>query len=182
MKIRTIILATLWSLVALNTFAKVVDDSSEEKAMAKVKAYSIFLYQFSRYVEWPEARNEDAFVIGVYGTSDVTPALKTLAATKKINGHSIVVEQIDHSSDIAKCHVLFVPKSKGLDINALSQKARNNHVLLVTEEMKDAMKEGAVINFVEVNSRMNFELSMTEANNYDLQVSAALKQLATTVK
>ena len=182
MKIRNILLATIWCLVALNSFAKVADDNGAEKSMAKVKAYSIFLYQFSRYIEWPAERNQDAFVIGVFGTSDVTDAMKELAASKKLNGRDIVVKQIDHSSDIAKCHVLFVPNVKGIDINAISTQARNNHVLLVTEEMKDAMKTGAVINFVEINSRMNFELSMTEASNYHLQVSQALKQLATTVK
>ena len=182
MKIRNITLAIIWSFVALNSFAKVADDNNEEKSMAKAKAYSIFLYQFSRYVEWPEERNHDAFVIGIFGTSDVTSTLKTLAAAKKLNGRDIVVKQIDHSSDIADCHILFVPSAKGIDMSAISTQARNNHVLLVTEEMKDAMKEGAVINFVEINSRMNFELSMTEASNYHLQVSQALKQLATTVK
>ena len=49
----------------------------------KEKFHSIFIYNFSKYVKWPDAQNSGIFVIGVLGTSAIQKDLKKMAAAKK---------------------------------------------------------------------------------------------------
>lgn len=176
---KSIAIAFFFCLLGLSNVASA--NGTGNDAMPKNKVYSIFLYQFARYVEWPAEVNKTNFVIGVYGTNDLTQELKDLAGTKKVNDLPIEVKQIDHASDIGQCHILFVPNVKGINMEAITREAESNHVLIVTENINDALTLGASVNFVEVGARMNFELNVTEAAACGLKVSSSLKQLASTV-
>src|ERR1700740_2397343 len=58
------------------------------------KAYTLFVYNFMKYTEWPEAQSKGDFVIGVLGSSPIQKELETLAATKKIKGRTILIKKI----------------------------------------------------------------------------------------
>lgn len=179
MNYKSIVIAFLLCIVSMSSFAVVGEDGKD--AMPKSKVYSIFLYQFARYIEWPANDSRQKFVIGVYGTNDLKGALEGLASAKKVNNLEIEVKQIDHTSDVGSCHILFVPNVKGINMEAIAREAKNNHVLIVTEDIANALNSGASVNFVEVDQRMNFELNVTQANACGLKVSSSLRQLASTV-
>jgi hypothetical protein len=57
------------------------------------KAYSLFVYNFMKYVEWPEAQSKGDFVIAVLGDSPINKELENLAASKKLKGRNIVLKK-----------------------------------------------------------------------------------------
>jgi len=60
------------------------------------KAYTLFIYNFMKYIEWPEAQSKGDFVIAVLGDSPVNKELQTLAAGKKLKGRNIVLKKMQH--------------------------------------------------------------------------------------
>src|SRR3954466_6071504 len=76
------------------------------------KAYTLFIYNFMKYVEWPEQQSKGDFVVGVVGDSPITSELQVLAASKKLKGRTIVLKKFASADDAVNCHLLFVPGGK----------------------------------------------------------------------
>ncbi|MHB1036927.1 MAG: YfiR family protein [Pirellulales bacterium] len=140
-----------------------------------------YLYNFGRYVEWPEQafrENADAFVIGVLGTDPFGAVLDEIAASKKIAGRKIVTRRFNSMTQYVPCHILFVSASASPEEKAAAiRKSRESHVLLVGEAPGFALNGGIVNFFVEQN-RVRFEINAEAAKREDLKVSSKLLSLA----
>ena len=58
----------------------------------KDKYQSLFIYNFTKYIKWPDSYNSGKFVIGVIGNSEVVESIKSMAASKKKSGNGAVIE------------------------------------------------------------------------------------------
>src|SRR5688572_2740068 len=81
------------------------------------KMHPLFIFSFTRYVQWPEAYNQGDFEILVLGDSPLIDQLKLLAQSKKVGDRPIKVVKINSVAEIRKCNMLFVPVDKSAMIN-----------------------------------------------------------------
>ncbi len=116
------------------------------------KLQSIFIYNFTKYIEWPASYTSGNFIIGVLGQSPLTKELNNLSKTKKVLNQPIVIN-----------------------------KFKNISTLIITEK-KGMAKQGAGINFVIVNNKQKFELNKANISKYNLKVSPNLINLAILVQ
>src|SRR5262245_54102519 len=86
------------------------------------KMHSVFIYSFTRYVQWPDAYSQGDFEIMVLGESPILDELKAMAAAKKVGDRPIKVTKIKDPSEIRKCNILFVPISKSAMITEVMDK------------------------------------------------------------
>jgi len=142
---------------------------------AKIKA--VYIYNFTKYVEWPKEYREEIFVIGIVGNSPLLAELKGMSATKKVFGQKIEVLQFKNASEISKCHILFVPTSTSEPFSSILGKLKGYSTLLITDKPGMASK-GSAINFVIMQNRQKFELNESNAVKYNLKVSNSLEALA----
>lgn len=143
----------------------------------KEKYHSIFIYNFSKYIKWPDAQNSGTFVIGVLGTSAIQKDLKSMAAAKKVNGLQIEVKQFRNIAELSSCHILYVSATESDKISQIISGTGNQPILIVTDQPGLA-KKGAAINFVEVDGKIKFELNQKNAESRGLKVAGALASLA----
>jgi hypothetical protein len=143
----------------------------------KEKYHSIFIYNFSKYVKWPDAQNSGKFVIGVLGTSAIHKALKSMAAVKQVNGMSIEIKQFSSVAEISDCHILYVTATESGLLDQVLSKTISKPILIVTDNPGLARK-GAAINFVEVEGKIRFELNKKNAEEKGLKVASTLASLA----
>jgi len=145
---------------------------------AKIK--TMFIYNFTKYIEWPQSYKQGNFVIGHLGESTLGAELKKMAATKKAITQSFKIQKFNSVSDITKCHILIIPNDKSsLFKNAMGKVAK--YSTLVITESKGLAKQGAGINFVIQNSKQRFELNKTTIEKTNLKVSHNLLSLAIAV-
>src|SRR5271157_6586502 len=90
------------------------------------KAQSIFIYNFTRLIEWPESFKNGDFVIGVIGNSDVYGELQAYTAGKKVAMQNIVVKKFKDLSEIDNCHILFVSYNKSSILPDILKKTESN--------------------------------------------------------
>lgn len=143
----------------------------------KEKFHSIFIYNFCKYVKWPDAQNSEKFVIGVLGTSAILKDLKSMAAVKQLNGMSIEIKQFSSAAEISDCHILYVTATESGLLDQVLSKTSSKPVLIVTDNPGLAGK-GAAINFVEVEGKIKFELNKKNAEAKGLKVANVLASLA----
>jgi hypothetical protein len=143
----------------------------------KEKFHSIFIYNFSKYVKWPDGQSSGKFVIGVFGSSSIKKDLEAMASTKKVNGITIEVKQFNSTAGIDECNILYVSSSESDRMTEIIQATNSKPVLLVTDKPGLA-KKGAAINFVEQEGKVKFELNQQNAESRGLKVSGSLSSLA----
>jgi hypothetical protein len=141
------------------------------------KMHSVFIYSFTRYVQWPDAYNQGDFEIMVLGDSPIIEELKSMAQSKKVGDRVIKVTRIKSISEIKKCNILFVPASKGGDIAEVMETVNQKSILVVTESEGLGAK-GSDINFVVKDGKLAFELNQLSINKQGLRVSNELTRLA----
>jgi hypothetical protein len=143
---------------------------------ANYKAYSLFVYNFIKYIEWPP-ESSPQFVIGVMGNSPIVSELKSLAAAKKAKGKSIVIKIINSPAEAANCNLLYVPDSKSKYLKDYLA-VINNKSILVVSEREGMAKKGAGINFVlDENENLKFEVSKATLAFHSLKIPTVLLNL-----
>lgn len=139
--------------------------------------HSIFIYNFSKYVKWPDTQNSGKFVIGVYGSSKIEKDLKTMASSKKVSGMPIEVKVFKSTEGIRECQILYISASESGDIDQIVSSTANDPILIVTDKPGLAQK-GSTINFVEIEGKIKFELNQQEVESRGLKVASSLTSLA----
>jgi YfiR/HmsC-like len=165
---------------SLFIFLALAFSSYKQTADPNAKIKVIFIYNFTKYIEWPSSYKNGDFVIGVLGHASLLPDLEILAKTKTIGSQKCVVKSFATVADIQKCHILFIPVEKSDELDAVLKKIKGLSTLVVTEKAGLA-RRGSVINFVNVENKQKFELNKTNASKNGLVVSSNLLSLGITV-
>lgn len=143
----------------------------------------VYLYQFSRYVAWPNDGGKGAFVIGIIGDNPLDS--KTIATLngKTAQDRKVSVRLLSSESDLQQCHILYVPgddEAAKERLAAAIQRTAGDPVLVVAEA-EDAAELGAAIAFVIVDSRVRFDINRQSAVKAQLVLSAKLLRVANSV-
>lgn len=147
---------------------------------ARIK--SVFIYNFTRYVEWPADYQTGNFIITMFGTNAAMLAeLNTMAKTKTVGAQKIEIRNTTTLDGIGKCNILYVTPDVTTPLSDIIARINGKSILLVTEKQGYALK-GAAINFVVVENKQKFELNKANAEKYNLKVSAQLVTLSIPVE
>lgn len=146
---------------------------------AKIKA--VFIYNFTKYFEWPSNKKTGNFIIYIVGKNEnLLNELKSLAARKKVGNQDIeVVNTQTYDPEISANMVYLLPEfSKS--IGTVNGKAKSKGVLVISETANGA-KVGAAINFLVIESKQKFEYSKNNAVKAGLKANDDFKALAINV-
>jgi len=141
------------------------------------QAQTLFIYNFSKLIEWPSNYRTGSFVIGVLGTTEVAEELETYTKGKKVGAQDISVMRYKSPGDIAACHILFVPFTRTKQMAEILGALNGKSTLIITEK-NGALDEGAAINFIVIQNKMKFELKPENAGKLGIKFSSKLQELA----
>jgi len=167
----------LVSLLIFTTSFTFVD--SEVDTNSKFKA--VFIYNFTKYIEWPKAYREGYFTIGVVNDESLYKELNKMAKTKKVANQSIRILKFNSVDDLKKCHILYLGKDNSDELSVMTKKMKSSCTLFITEK-EGLIDKDSGINFIVKNSRLKFELNTKNIKKNKLKVSSNLEVLATSVK
>jgi hypothetical protein len=137
---------------------------------------ALFIFNFTKNVEWPAEMRQGDFVIMVYGDSPIVAELEKVTAGKKVGQQNIAVKKAGSPDDADKCHILYLSSGKSDDVGRMLPKVESKPVLLVTDK-EGLAQQGACINFVIVGGKLNFEINKSRFQKQKLQMSSSLANL-----
>ena len=141
-----------------------------------------YLFRFAQYVEWPASPAADTpFVIAISGAEEVAVHLERLLPGMTVNGRRVMVRRVTRVQELEGVHMLFVGESAFSRTRALRARAVERPILIVTED-EHGIDGGAVINFIEVNRNLRFEISLIAADRSGLRINSALLSVAARVE
>lgn len=143
---------------------------------AKIKA--VFLYNFTRYFEWPSAKKTGNFVIHVVGKNEaLMKELTKMAESKTVGNQKMEVINTPAFDPKAKPHMLFLLPDVSKSLPDATAKLKGKGALIIAENA-GAAKGGAAINFVVIENKQKFEYSKNSAVKAGLKTSEDFKALA----
>jgi len=141
------------------------------------EVYSMMVFNFTKYVQWPDHTQPGEFVIGVIGNADVFNTLNTWYGGKGRGTKKYVIKKFSSAEEVADCHVLFIDRSKSGEFDDVNDKMKGKGTLVITDKSGMAQK-GSGINFKTVDNKLRFELNQKALEASNLKVSNSLTSMA----
>ena len=157
----------------------------------KIKA--AFLYNFIKFVDWPEekVKNEKgAMVIGIIGKNTFGDAFEPVK-DKDVKGQKAEIKHFKSFSeykynetelkkikdDIKNCHLIFICSSEKEYLIDIINIVKDSNVLTVGET-KDFLKADGIINFILEENKVRFEINLIASKESKLTIRSQLLRLA----
>ena len=165
---------TLFSIICF-TILMVGNTQAQERPTHEIHAAMV--YNFIKYVQWPDEAEAGEFVVGVIGDDNVFNTLKQWYDGKPKGSKKYVVKKLASSTDANSCHVVYLGKSKNKEFENIKASTLGKSILTVTDGNGLGQK-GSCINFKVIDGKLKFELNQTTVTGSNLRVSSQLSSMA----
>lgn len=139
-----------------------------------------FLYNFTKFVDWPPERFETGdspIVIGVLGRNPFGDELSDVVEGREVNGRGLIARNLESPDDIEEVHLLFVASGEESLLDGSLDTLHESGVLTVGES--EAFRDlGGIVTFTLQADRIRFFINRDSAREAELRISAQLLQLA----
>jgi hypothetical protein len=134
-----------------------------------------FLYNFFKFIEWPNPG--DSYRLCATSNTGLESFLITLDA-KLVNNKPIKVLTNVENQALKNCDLVFIgPSENTEEINAI---LRGLPIVTVSDNL-DFIKQGGMIELIEIENRLAFELNMDTIKTAGIHISAQMLKLAKNV-
>ena len=158
--------------------------AADSAAALEYKVKAGYLFNFARFIEWPESAfpsTNSPFVIGVLDGGEASPVLRSLFEGKQVNGRPIEVRSVFPETIGKEIHILLVTRAAGKTPEDL-RKFVGSAAMLMVGETDEFAERGGTIGFVREEESVRLTLCLEHATEAGLKVSSRLSNVAKLVK
>jgi hypothetical protein len=139
--------------------------------------HAAMLFNFIKYVQWPDEASAGDFVVGVMGEDNVFNTLKAWYDGKPKGAKKYVIKKLSTAEEAASCHVVYLGKSKSKEFENIKNAIAGKPVLTVTDGSGLGQK-GSCINFRVIDGKLKWELNQATFTSSNLKVSGQLASMS----
>jgi YfiR/HmsC-like len=154
--------------------------AAQSPALTEYEIKAGFLFNFTKFVEWPSGSFVNAgapIILGIVGESPFGNLLIEAVAGKSVNGRLVQVRQMGENQNLQSCQILFVaPKDKRHAAKIL-EKLKGASVLTVGEGSSFSQSGGMIAFLVEGN-KVRLEIDLQSVADAHLKISAKVIAVA----
>jgi hypothetical protein len=165
---------TLISFICIS-IVSIASVSAQERPTHEIHAAMV--YNFIKYVQWPDETEAGEFVVGVIGDDNVFNTLKLWYDGKPKGSKKYLVKKLTSSAEANSCHVVYLGKSKNKEFENIKASTVGKSVLTVTDGNGLGQK-GSCINFKVIDGKLKFELNQSTVSGSNLKISSQLSSMA----
>ncbi|WHZ07963.1 MAG: hypothetical protein OJF59_001716 [Cytophagales bacterium] len=169
-KIHTSIYSVVFVALAFSTL-------KAQEARPASDVYSMMVFNFTKYIQWPDGEKEGEFVIGVIGENETFNSFKNLYGGKTKANKKFLIKYFNNASEISDCHVLFIDHSKSNEFEKANTMLHGKPTLIVTDH-KGYAEKGSAINFKTIDNKLRFEINQQIITTSKLKISSTLTSMA----
>jgi YfiR/HmsC-like len=151
------------------------------QGVSEYKVKAAFLFNFAKFVEWPERhRATQSVTIGVVGADPFGDSLDQVVLNKMVGSKSIEIRRFASLEEMEPCHILFISRSESSRLGEILKALEGTATLTVGED-EEFLRKGGVIRFFTQENKIRFEINVDAAEYEGLRLSSRLLQVARTV-
>jgi hypothetical protein len=165
------------ALLASTLLPAAAPGASELAAPTEYQVKAAFLYNFAKFVEWPDAQPRAPFVIGVLGEDPFGPVLDQTVTGKTVMSRPFAVRRLADAADAPQVDILFIAASERARLPEVLGRLRGANVLTVGDS-ESFVDRGGMVGFRTAGNMVRFDINLREANRAGLKISSQLLRLA----
>lgn len=139
--------------------------------------HAAMLFNFIKYVQWPNETETGEFIVGVIGDEDVFDTLKKWYDGKPKGSKKYAIRNLGSASEAANCQVVYLGRSRNRDFDTVKTNTMGKSVLTVTDGNGLGQK-GSCINFRVIDGKLKFEINQATVTGSNLKISTQLSSMA----
>jgi hypothetical protein len=147
----------------------------DEKPMHEI--HSAMLFNFMKYIQWPNEGEGGEFVLGILGEDDVFATMKARYDGKPKGTKKYVIKKLTSAAEAAECQVVYIGKFKNKEFENIKTAVAGKSILTITDSNNLGQK-GSCINFKVIDGKLKFELNNASLTGASLKVSSQLSSMA----
>lgn len=140
-----------------------------------------FLFNFTRFVDWPPSSRSALFCIGVDGVDPFNGALEDVVKGRSVGGRAIAIKHFKAGDDVSACEIVFVSAADPRKAAAILAQFKGAPILTVGDA-PGFCKNGGVIGFSVQGNKVKLDINPDAALRAHLQISSKLLTLASLVR
>ncbi|HXP78386.1 MAG TPA: YfiR family protein [Verrucomicrobiae bacterium] len=173
------------TLLSLLVFIDLVNplQAHAQDALSEYQVKAAYLFNFLKFVEWPDESFADPLaplVIGVVGEDPFGNALPQVVIGKTVQGRDLVIRIYHAGEDLRGAHILFISASERKRLPMILSSLRGSSVLTVADTA-GFLDAGGMIQFLNENGRVRFAIDVDATSRAKLKMSSKLLSLAKVV-
>jgi hypothetical protein len=148
-------------------------------APTEYQVKAVFLYNFSRFVEWPQSAFADPkapFVLGVFGFDPFGRDLDEAVRGESVRGRPLVVRRVRSAAEAGDCQIVFIHRSESGRLPALLAALDRRSTLTVSDS--DEADVGVMIRLITQQGRIRLRIDVDSARAAQLTISSNLLRSA----
>ena len=173
--------ASLALLLTLHLIA--TQKGQAQVALTEYQVKAAYLFNFLKFVEFPNETFTDPLapiVIGVVGDDPFGGALPQVVTGKTVQGRDLVVRSYRAGEEMRGAQILFISASEKKRLPMILSSLHGSSVLTVAD-MEGFLDAGGMIQFLNENDRVRFEINVDATSRAKLKLSSKLLSLAKVV-
>jgi len=155
------------------------DIYAQESKPGEYEVKAVFLYNFVKFVEWPDdkdTRTGRIVNICILGEDPFGNAFDFIQ-DETIDNRKLAVKRVRTHHHIDDCQVLFISSSEKENITHILRTVKGSNILTVGDTDGFAQK-GVIINFYIEQNKVRFEINLDSLRRSGLSVSSKVMHLA----
>jgi len=142
------------------------------------KYIGLFVYNFTKYFDWPETSKSGSFIIEVIGHQSVYDELVKITQGKAVGNQDIIVKYLKSVQEVgANSHIVFLGHWQSRFIGELLGEVKQ-HPKLIISEMEGMLEKGSDINFVIREGTIKFEMKTSNVLSRQIKIDPRIRELA----
>jgi hypothetical protein len=139
-----------------------------------------FLYNFTKFIEWPAGSYRDAgapLAICIVGSDPFSPEIEKDLRGRLVGSHPVEVLSLKPTDTLSGCHIVFIPVTEKDQADKIVRELGGSSTLTVGESAGFG-ELGGIINLTVEGNNVHFEVNQVAAQRAGLQISSKLLSLA----
>jgi hypothetical protein len=170
----------LFAVMILSAYTISAPRVAAQSDLGEYDVKAAFLFNFAKFVDWPDASFADArrpIVIGALGENPFGDGLDRIVAGQTVKGRTIRIDKYRFGDDLRACHILFISESEQAHVPKILASLQGANVLTVSD-IDGFAKGGGVVQFVLEENKVHFVINLDSATRAKLKINSKLLALA----
>ncbi len=139
-----------------------------------------YLYNFIKFINWPELEQQKEFNLCVIGDDPALEKIKSLDS-RKIHKLDLHITHLYSLNANTHCDVVFIGESEKKFIEKIVKFYSHTPTLTVSS-MEGFIHKGGMIGFITLGNIIRFDINLKQAKENQLSISSKLLELANQVE
>ncbi len=169
-----------WVAISVTILILLLTNAANSHARSEQEIKAVYLYNFLKFVTWPDLPSNSPFSLCVLGEDIVNDRLKNLAG-QPVTGEAISIHFLNKPSSEQQCNALFIGESEKKFIKEIVQFYSKTPTLTISS-VDNFIQSGGMIGFITQGNLIRFNINLKQARQTQLSISSKLLELAIEVE